>query len=211
MPADRDTRKWGDGFTRWLAHSGNVAPYYGERDLLTMVSAGTDLGAYSEGAEFDNEPEILEDEITQELYLIQIGIVGAKAIFKVTMSMGDAVKLAIAAGYSSTGSSSGTGTSAYTVLLGAVKPVWLTLLHEVKNVHSPTYKDYLYIPRAQCSSKLTIKTDKKGIRQAEVTFMCAPSQQDGTTGTPTSEDFRLKVGGVATDMGAPALALYEHA
>ena len=211
MGYDRDTRKWGDGFTAYLAHSGNVAPYYGERDILTMVSAATDLGAYSEGAEFDNEPEILEDEITQELYPIQIGVVGAKAIFKCTMSLGDATKLAIAAGYSAPGSSSGTGTSAYTVLLGAVKPVWLTLLHSVKNVHAPTYYDRLYIPRAQCSSKLTIKTDKKGIRQAEVTFMCAPPQQDGSTGTPTSEDFRLKVGGVATDLGGCAMAFHEHA
>lgn len=210
MGYDIATRKWGDGFTKYLAHSGNVAPYYGERDLLAMVNAATDLGAYSEGAEFGNETEILEDEITQELYPIQIGVVGAKAAFKVMMSLGDATKLAIAAGYSAPGSSSGTGVTAYTVLLGVVKPVWLSLLHVVKNVQAPTYNDYLYMPRVQCSSKLTVKKDKKGILQAEVIFMCAPSQQDGSTGTPTSEDFRILTGGVASGMGAPAMALYEH-
>jgi len=212
MAYDASTRKWGSGYTKWLAHSGNTAPYYGERDLATMLSAATDLGATTEGAEFTVEPELVEDVIAQELFPIQIGVAGAKAIFKCTMSVGDAQKLAIAAGYSTTGSTTTTGTAAYTVTMGVLKPVWLTLLHIVTNPHDASLKDYLYIPRAQVNPKITIKTDPKGMRVAEVEFLCAPSQQDGSTGTPTSEDLRIKdASGNPTGMGAPALAIYEHA
>jgi len=180
MAYKRTTRKWGEGYTTWLAHStGAGYDSSGEALIDTLLTASATFGAYSEGSELIDEAEVVEDQIAQESVPIQTFVVGRKATFKVKMSLGDAVNLAVAAGLAAVpGSTNTTGMDAHAIPLGPWKPQFLSLLHKVRNPHDSTKHDYIYMPRVQVDGKILLAFMKKQIREAEVTFYVLASQQD---------------------------------
>jgi len=205
MGYSKVTRKWGDGYTYWKVHAttGDQAgsPFDGEWDIETMAALTTpDFGGYSEGAEFRIECENFSDEITQEYFPVQNPIVGAVGVFEVTMSMGLATNLAIAAGLSAATSESdilAAGDDADTVVFGVREPATFSLIHKVINPHEAAngYYDWVFAPRCQVQGNVTLKFNKKEVRVAVVSFNLFPSHQDGTTsGSTTSEDFQLSNG-----------------
>ena len=190
MTYNANKRKFGEGYTYWLLHSAG-AGYDASGEALVWNDSGTgkfgniaidsltqDLGAYSEGSELLDEEETIEDEIAQELTPIQKLTLSRKGKFTVKLSLGDINKMAIAAGYSSPGSSNGTGKTASTVLLGVVIPVKLSFLHIVKNVHDPAYRDLYYMPNIQVDPKYLLSFKKKAIRESDVVFNLNASGQD---------------------------------
>jgi len=218
MGYDVSTRKFGDGYTFWKVHAvaGDCAasPFDGENDLITMVTqaaaAGASLGGNSEGSELNVAVESVEDEITQEMFPVQNVPIAGKGTFKVIMSLGDAVKLAIAAGLVAASSEAdilGSGKDADTVLIGVRTPAILTLLYRVINPHEADkpYYDYVYLPRVQVDPSLLLEFKKKDVRTAETIFNLEPSHQDGTvSGATTSQDLKMPNGS-----GAVAKAYYQ--
>ncbi len=194
-------RKFGDGFTIWKAHDAGGTPYFGEIDLTEILAETGDLGGTAvEGATLAMETDLVMDEISQEMSAVNMFVGGGRGTFTVTMSMGGATKLALAAGLTAATSESdvlASGDDADTVIIGARQPTKLTLLHKVANIHqtSNAFSDYVYMPRAMVDPKIKLVFSRAGIRQAEVTFHLMASQQDGSTGTPTSTEMQMAFGG----------------
>ena len=133
-------------------------------------------------------------------------------MFKVPLSVGDSIKLAIAMGFLAPGTATlpDTAKNATTVLFGVAKPALISLCHISKNSQDPTLRDILYMPRVQVQPSLTLKMVKGEVKQVEATFFGLPSLQDGSTGTPTSEDFRILDPVSAADTGMHASSKEYH-
>ena len=120
MGYNRATRKWGEGYTKWLVH-GSGAGYdaSGEAEVDTLIAAAQDFGGYSEASELVLETEQIEDEIHQELAPIQIWSAAQRGSLTLRMSLGDIENLAIACGLAaSTSVTMPGGTSAKAVTFG---------------------------------------------------------------------------------------------
>jgi len=169
-------------------YGGTTTLYMNEMEIINackeiifneMLKITTDLGGYSADTKLSFEVESEDDEIQQEVHPVQEVPISAKGTFQVTMSTGDAKKLAVAAGYKEAVSETdilGTGSNADTVLLGVHQPKRMTLMHVVPNNNESGKYDYFYIPNVTVDPTVILKFNK-GVRVAEVTFNLNPSEQ----------------------------------
>lgn len=214
MSYTKTTRKFGAGELYYGTHAASgvaTTPYWGEVDLAALLALTTNFGGMSaDGVSMEFPVETMMDEISQEMSPVQMVVTGGgQATVRVTLSMGDATTIALAAGLTAVVDEDdilGSNDDAETIIIGARQPSLLSLLHKVVNPHNTSYYDYVYIPRAQVIPAPGFRFSRKDVRQVEVTFVAMASQQDGSTGTPTSTEMQLATGG-----GGVAKVLIQNA
>lgn len=148
------------------------------KEMLNLTT--NTLGGTSADAELVCECDTILDEIQQEQFAVQIFTIGGKGTFKLTLSAGNADRLAIAAGLAAVTAEAdvlGSGDDADTILIGLRSPVALSLLHKVANSQVSGYYDYFYMPNVQVDPSFTLALSKKTVRTVEVTFHLLASIQ----------------------------------
>ena len=182
-------RKLGDGYTYYKFYTPNPdgATPYGEETLPAIIADNQTFGGTDpSGAEISIEREVLDDEVSQEVGIIQKLIVGESGMLKLTVEAGKLNNLAIASGQRPSavtnvtqGSIGGSNPGRSLLIGGQITLDFFGLVHRVCNSVSPNLKEYLYAPRCQADPSLCWGYKKNEIRKLELTVNIFPALQDG--------------------------------
>lgn len=186
-------RKIGDGFTYYKFYTPNPAASspYGEPTLPEVVADNQTFGGTDPtGFEVSVERELIDDEVSQEIGILQRLVIGEKGMFKLTVEAGKLANLAIVDGQQpsaitnlTSGSIGGSNSGRALLVGGRTTLDFFGIVHKVCNSVSPNLKEYIYAPRCQADPNYTFGFKKNEVRKVEFNINVYPAAQDAFLGS----------------------------